>query len=167
MPVGCPIQAIPNQEFSITLNGNVYDIGIGATAGVMSVSISLNGTLLVESLHAAACAPLIPAEYLEDGDGNFMFLTANNQLPNYTQFNVTQSLLYFSAAELAAYRMRPVAASPLVPTVTAAFFNPVGQLPMRFAPRLYGYNQADLTTDQGIDITTSGGDQVVVQLGPS
>ena len=50
MPVGCPIQAIPNQEFSITLNGNVYDIGIGATAGVMSVSISLNGTLLVESL---------------------------------------------------------------------------------------------------------------------
>ena len=63
--------------------------------------------------------------------------------------------------------MRPVAASPLVPTVTAPFFNPIGQLPIRFAPRLYGYNQADLTTDQGIDITTSGGDQVVVQLGPS
>ncbi len=134
MPQGVPISAIPSQAFSITLGNNDYNFSIRATGGVMSVSVSLDGTLVVENLRAVACQPLIPSQYLEDGDGNFMFLTANNQLPNYEQFNLTQSLLYFSAAELAAFRTPPVAASRYVPTVTAQSFDPVGGLPLRFSP---------------------------------
>ncbi len=75
------------------------------------------------------------SQYLEAG--NFLFLTANYQLPYYTQFGTTQSLFYFTAEELDALRAAPVASSPRVPTVTAAFFNPAGQLPLRFAPTGY------------------------------
>lgn len=131
MPTGVPIQSVPNQNFTVTLDGNLYEMTIRYTNGVMSVSIVLNGNDVIDNIHAAACAPIIPAQYLEDGDGNFMFLTANFQLPNWEQFNITQSLMFFSAAELAAYR------APPVPHVTAAFFNPIAPLPLRFAPQGY------------------------------
>ena len=137
MPTGVPIQAIPNQAFAINLGGNQYDIAIRTTNGCMSVSVALNGTQLVENLRAAACTPLLPSQYLEEGYGNFMFLTANQQLPNWQQFNLTQQLLYFTPAELAAYRAAPVAASRYVPTVTADSFNPIGGLPLRFSPQGY------------------------------
>lgn len=129
MPIGVPLQSIPSQNFTITLDGNLFEITIKETAGVMAVSLVINGVDTIDNLIAASGAPIIPAQYLEAG--NFMFLTANNQLPYYTQFNVTQSLFYFTAAELASFRTAPV------PPVTATFFNPVGELPWRFAPRGY------------------------------
>jgi hypothetical protein len=58
-------------------------------------------------------------------------VTQNFQLPFYTSFNVTQSLIYISAAELAALR------APTSPPVTAASFNPIAALPLRFAPAGY------------------------------
>ena len=58
-----------------------------------------------------------------------MFLTSNIQLPVYSQFNVTQSMVYFSVAELLAFRVAPIAASSCVRTVTAAYFNPIAHTP--------------------------------------
>lgn len=138
MPTGIPLQQIPNQKFTISLDGVLFNITLKKCNGVMAMSVSINGTATIDNLICAACAPIIPAKYLEDG--NFMFLTANNQLPDYKQFGLTQSLFYFTAAELAAFREVPVASSPAVPTVTAAFFNPIAGLPLRFAPQ--GYTQA-------------------------
>ena len=129
MPQQIPIQSVPNQEFSVVLDGNLWDIVVKATNGVTSVSLTLNGIAVIDNLHAAANMRLIPSQYEEAG--NFAFLTANFQLPNYEQFNLTQSLLYFSAAELVALR------TPPTPPVAAAFFNPVGGLPLRFAPQGY------------------------------
>lgn len=137
MPVGIPIQAVPSQTLTVNLNGSQYIIGIRYTNGCMSLSVSKDGTQLIQNMRAVPATPVLPAKYLEDGNGNFMFLTANNLLPLYTQFNLTQSLLYFTPEELAAFRQPPVAASPQVPTVTANFFNPVGGLPLRFAPQGY------------------------------
>lgn len=135
MPIGVSIQPIPAQEFQITLDNNVFDIAIKHAKGVMVMSISINGVDTIDNLLCAAAAPIIPAQYLENG--NFMFLTANNQLPTYTQFGVTQSLMYFTAAELAAFRVPAIASSPLSPTVNASSFNATGDLPLRFAPRGY------------------------------
>ena len=126
MVMQVPISAVPNQSFSITLDNNLFVIGIVYTNGVMSVSISINGVDTIDNIRAVAGSPIIPSQYLENG--NFMFLTQNFQLPIYTQFNVTQSLIYLSAAELVAYRTPP--ASP----ITAADFNPIAGLPLRFQP---------------------------------
>lgn len=135
MPQVIPLQAVPNQSLTVTLDGNLWAIGIRTCEGITSVSLTLNGVDIIDNLLAAACAPIIPAPYQENG--NFAFLTANNQLPYYTQFNSTQSLFYFSQAELAAFRVKPVATTKRVPTVTAASFNPKGQLPLRFVPQGY------------------------------
>lgn len=135
MPIGVPIQQLPNQNFSTTLNGVLFDITILSNNGVTSVSLNINGNEVLENALAAAAAPVIPAKYQESG--NFMFLTANQQIPTYEQFGLTQSLFYFTAAELSAYRTPPVPASPRVPTMTVNSFNPIGGLPLRFAPQGY------------------------------
>lgn len=130
-----PIQSLPNQTFSISLENNTYGITLRTTNGVISATIIRNDVVIVENARCVAGFPIIPSVYQEEG--NFIFFTQNQQLPDYTLFNVTQTLVYVTEAELAAYRVPPVAASAEVPTVTAASFNPVGGLPLRFAPQGY------------------------------
>jgi hypothetical protein len=124
-----PIQAIPNQEFQALLDGNSWDITIRSTNGVMSLTLMLNGATVIENIRCVAGSLVIPSQYEESG--NFLFLTANNQLPDYTVFGTTQSFIYVSAAELATFR------TPPAPPITASFFNPIARLPLRFAPQGY------------------------------
>ena len=126
MPTQVPLQAIPSQTLTTTLDGNLFDLTIKYTNGVMSASMIINGVDTLDNMRIVAGSPLIPYKYLEAG--NFLFLTQNYELPLYTQFNITQFLVYFTAAELAAFRVPPTF------PVTASFFDPIGQLPLRFAP---------------------------------
>ena len=129
MPTNVPIQAIPNQSFTIPLDGNTFVITIKTTNGITAVSMTINEVDTIDNLIAAAGTLIIPAQYQEAG--NFMFLTANYDLPIYTQFNVTQTLVYFTAAELTTFR------TPVSPPITAAYFNPIANLPLRFSPQGY------------------------------
>lgn len=125
-----PIQAIPNQEFSIVLDNNQWDFIIKSTNGAIAVSLTLNQVSVIENLRAVANTRIIPSEYEEAG--NFAITTLNQDLPDYTQFGITQNLIYISAAELAILRTPP--ASPII---TAASFDPLGALPLRFSPQGY------------------------------
>lgn len=129
MPQLVPIQTVPNQSFSITLSGNLFQMVLRVTEGVMSASVGINGEAVIDNMRVVAGSAIIPSEYEEAG--NFMFVTQNQELPDYTQFNTTQVLLYYTAAELEAFRTAPT------PPVTADFFNPLGALPLRFAPQNY------------------------------
>lgn len=124
-----PISAIPNQSFSITLDGNLFEIVLRYTNGVMSASMTINGVDTIDNIRCVAGSPLIPSQYEEAG--NLLFLTENYQIPIYSQFNISQKLVYFTESEIAAYRVQPV------PPVTAAFFNPIADLPLRFSPKNY------------------------------
>lgn len=125
-----PLKALPNQAFSVTLDDNQWDFVIKSTNGTVSISLTRNAELILSNARAVGNTKIIPSEYEEAG--NFMIVVQNFELPNYTKFDVTQTLIYGSAAELAALRL-----PPSVP-ITAAFFNPDAALPLRFAPQ--GYN---------------------------
>ena len=135
MPQGLPLQQTANQSFTTTLDGNLYEVSIRTCNGITTVSLTQNGLDIIDNAQAPSAGPIIPVQYLEAG--NFAFITANQQLPAYQQFGLSQSLLKFSASELAGFRVRPVASSPQVPTVTELFFNPLAALPLRFAPQGY------------------------------
>jgi len=122
-----PIQPLPNQQFQALLDGNSWNIVIRSTNGVMSTTLVLNGTTVIENARSVAGSLVIPSRYEEAG--NFLFLTANNELPDYTLFGTTQSFVYVSAAELAVFRTPPIS-----PVITAASFNPIAALPLRFSP---------------------------------
>lgn len=124
-----PIQAIPNQSFSIILDSNTWNIVLKTVEDITVVSLNLNGVDVVDSARAVAGSFVIPSKYEESG--NFIFVTGSNQLPYYTEFGVTQALIYASADELANIR------TPIVNPITAADFNPLGALPLRFSPQGY------------------------------
>jgi hypothetical protein len=121
-----PLQQLPNQSFSILLDSNQWDFLLKTVEDSTVVSLTLNGTDLLDSAKAPAGAFIIPSIYEESG--NFFFVTQSFQLPYYTNFNVTQSLIYISATELATLR------TPTPPPITAADFNPIAALPLRFQP---------------------------------
>ncbi|MCD1124805.1 hypothetical protein LPW36_01940 [Jinshanibacter sp. LJY008] len=87
----------PNQSFSILLDGHNYEITLKETRGVMSCTIIRDEITILSGCRIVAGYPLIPYEYLETG--NFIFLTDNDELPNWEKFS-TQTLLYASQAEL-------------------------------------------------------------------
>jgi hypothetical protein len=124
-----PLTQNPNQSFSISLDNNQWDFLLKTVGNGTVVSLTINGNDVLDSAQAPAGALLIPSEYEESG--NFFFVTQSFQLPYYTQFTVTQSLIYISASELAALRV------PKSPPITAADFNPIAALPLRFAPQNY------------------------------
>jgi hypothetical protein len=97
-----PISAIPNQEFSILLDGQLYDISLKFTAGVMAISITRDGTILISGLRAISGYILIPYLYLESG--NFIFITEEGDYPEYSQFGITQFLVFASQLELEVIR---------------------------------------------------------------
>lgn len=95
-----PLEAIPNQSFTITINNVIYNFVIKETNGVMSCSITKNNVLLVENSRMASGMLLLPYEYMEQGDGNFFMLTYNDDYAYYTQFGVTQTLVYLTQEDL-------------------------------------------------------------------
>ncbi len=128
MPQLVPIQNIPNQEFTVTLNGVSFDITLKTVADFTAATVTINGVDTIDGSRTPAGAPLLPYKYEENG--NFIFTNSGGyQLPYYTFFNVTQFLVYYSASELATIRSVP-------PPV----FNPIGALPLRYQP--VGYTLA-------------------------
>jgi len=98
-----PIVNSPNQSLSLTLDNNRYDIRIHACKDnsgnlVMAFDIAINGNAVVTGVRAVPGFPIIPFSYLENG--NFALITQNDDYPDYTQFGVTQNLIYASQVEL-------------------------------------------------------------------
>ncbi len=125
-----PLKPVPSQSFSLTLDGNLWDVTIKLTRGVMSCSFTLNGQPILSNILAVAGYRLIPYDYLQNG--NFAFITMNSEIPDYQKFGTTQQLVYISPAELAAL-VKPFQGAK----VTVADFDPNGALPLRFKPQGY------------------------------
>lgn len=99
-----PLQSVPTQSLSIQLDNNAYNILLrvinSADAQIMAADISINNVLIVSGQRIVGSYPIIPYEYL--WNGNFILLTTNDDLPDYNQFQISQYLVYASQAELEA-----------------------------------------------------------------
>lgn len=91
------LSAIPNQTVAIRLEDRQYSITVQETRGVMSATITRDDVLIVSGMRMVAGSPIIPYQYLENG--NFVVITENDELPDYTLFGNTQSMVYVSTAE--------------------------------------------------------------------
>jgi len=96
------LQTLPNQSFTIQLENKLYDIAIKVVQNTMVVSLTRNNEIILSNMRVVAGQPVIPYKYLENG--NFIFLTDDEELPFYTQFGISQRLLYVTIAELEGFR---------------------------------------------------------------
>lgn len=96
------IAALANQELTIQLDERFYAIALRDVGGTSAATIARDGEVLVSGLRITPGTPLLPYRYQESG--NFILTTDADALPDYTQFAITQFLVYLTDAELAAYR---------------------------------------------------------------
>ena len=99
-----PLEAVPNQSLSIQLEENRYVLRFREIGGMMAVDISINEEIILQGERVVAGSGLIPYRYLEEGGGNFIFITELGDIPYYDQFGVTQTLLYVTIEELGEIR---------------------------------------------------------------
>jgi len=97
-----PIQAVPNQELSVTVENLRFVITLKEARGVMVADVALDGVTLLRGTRLLAGEAVIPYRYLENG--NFYLLTDEGRLPDYRRFNASQQLVYLTADEMAAIR---------------------------------------------------------------
>lgn len=94
-----PIEPVPNQELSINVDGVRWTLRLKVAKTTMIADVLQNDTPIVVGQRICVGTPIIPYRYLA-GRGNFIFLTDNEELPDYTQFGVTQQLIYTLPGEL-------------------------------------------------------------------
>lgn len=101
-----PLEAIPNQQVSVVLDGHRFEVTLKEAGGMMVATIVRDGATIISSVRAVAGGPLLPYRYLEGDAGNFIFTTASmdGTFPYWTDFNSGTQLVYTSAAELAEIR---------------------------------------------------------------
>ena len=98
------INNIPNQQFTIMLDGVAYRLRL-RTIDDYGVQITLadvyvNDKLVKASVRCAPDSPLIPYDYLTVDGANLFFHCINGDYPFYTEFNRTQVLCYGTKEEL-------------------------------------------------------------------
>lgn len=95
-----PIEAMPNQQLSINIDGNRWTVRLKIAVNSMFADIYLNDEPLILGQRIAVGTPVIPYDYLATA-GNFIFVVEGDALPDWTQFGITQQMLYVSPGELA------------------------------------------------------------------
>lgn len=98
------LQNTPNQQFTITLDGVMFDITLRAVNDAMYADILANNVPVVSGARCVAGYQIMPYIYQEGTTGNFSFSTTNFELPWWEEFGITQTLYYLSAADLATVR---------------------------------------------------------------
>lgn len=98
-----PLAAIPNQSLSVRLDAQRLVLRLKEANGVMVADLDRDNVRVLSAARVLAGEPIIPYAYLESG--NFMLLTIEDQLPDWREFNATQSLVYMSPSEVALWRL--------------------------------------------------------------
>lgn len=102
MPSTIDLAAIQNQTFTTTLDNNRYVMKIYQAANIMCCDITCNEVVLVSGGRMMPGEFLIPFFCYSGINGNFLILTQNDDLVDYTQFGITQIFIYQSVEEIAA-----------------------------------------------------------------
>lgn len=97
-----PIQSVPNQSLSVTIDRQRWTLTIKAAVSSMVVDLSLNDQVVIRGLRIMPNQPLIPHPYLATV-GNFLMLTNSDELVWWERFGIDQTLVYATAAEIATY----------------------------------------------------------------
>lgn len=94
-----PIEALPNQELSINIDGNRWTLRIKVGRLCMFVDVYLNDVPVLLGQRIAVGTPVIPYDYLAT-EGNFILVVDDEQLPDWQQFGISQFLLYAAPGEI-------------------------------------------------------------------
>lgn len=94
-----PLKQVPNQVFSVALNGKDYRIALRTIQGMTFMSCWVDGVLL---FYNQLCTPnnwVNVYDYISV-NGRFYFESLGDEYPNYRSFGVSQRLLFLTPDEV-------------------------------------------------------------------
>lgn len=91
------LKSIPNQKLTTTLDGKTYGLHF-KQSGTMIVDVTVDEETVISGLKCYPNIALVPYGYLVDG--NFFFVTENEELPDYENFGTTCKLYYLTDEEI-------------------------------------------------------------------
>lgn len=98
------LEPIPNQSFTLQLDGSSYDITIRTINHGLSemhiIDVYIDNQPVILGQRLIDQTFVIPYLYLFDG--NFFFTTRDNEIANYREFSITQFLYFVSIEEIEA-----------------------------------------------------------------
>lgn len=97
-----PLQAVPNQSLSFTLDDNRWQITVKQAVTSMIMDISINDVVVISGVRIPGDDFIIPYRYIGVRQGNLMLTTQQDLLPDWTLFGQTQQLFYWSPEEMEA-----------------------------------------------------------------
>ena len=95
-----PIDPVANQAMSVVLNNDRYDLTLRDLGGIIGATVVRNGTTLVSNAAVTSGEPIIPYGHLATQGANFLFNTANDEIPTPASLGSTQRLLYYITDEV-------------------------------------------------------------------
>lgn len=98
------LDAIPSQRFTATLGGNNYEIKIYSIDGNMSYDLSVNSVQIIAGFKMVNDILLLAYPHQEI-NGNILLQIAEDEIPDYRRFGLSQFLFYLTEEETAAYRL--------------------------------------------------------------
>lgn len=97
------LDAIPSQEFTVSLGDNRYSIKVYSIDGHMSYDLSINAEQVLQGFKLVNDVPLLPYVYQEI-NGNFLLVLPEDEIPDYENFGLSQFLYYLTQDEIDEYR---------------------------------------------------------------
>lgn len=88
-----PILPQPNQRFTVTLGGHLWDVTIKKATISMVATVRRDGEIIIRSSRIVSNAPIIPFRYLATA-GNFQLQTIGDQEPDWQLFGDSQHLFF-------------------------------------------------------------------------
>ena len=98
------IDAIPKQQFTVTLDENNYSIKIYSIDGHMSYDLSINSVSVISGFKMVNDIPLLAYKY-QEVSGNILLSLPEDETPDYTKFGLSQFLYFLDEEETAEYRL--------------------------------------------------------------
>ena len=95
---------LPNQEFTILLNGKNFDLAIRTVDDISLLTITVDGIKIVDSIKCMPNVPLLYYKYLQSQYGDFIFSTTDNEYPYYTGFSGRYKLFYLTYDEVEVFK---------------------------------------------------------------
>lgn len=99
-----PLQAVPRQELTVTIDQNRWLIRVVQAGEMMLCDFTLNEVVQIQGVRGVPAQRLLPYQYLQQrAGGNFAFTTGdmNQRIPWFEDFGVTCFLIYATSEELA------------------------------------------------------------------
>lgn len=100
------LSVFERQSLSVVLEGSLFELAFKECNGIMAGTVIRDGVTLVSNRRIVAGVPIIPEGHREEG--NFIIFTDNDNLPYYSDFQVSNVLVYLTMEEVEAVHLLEV-----------------------------------------------------------